>query len=241
MSVAFDISRTMNNSGIPSRSWVPPRAVSNAATDGDDLAALQRVGMKLHFSRGETIFSEGEEANYSYKVVSGALRLCKHLVDGRRQIADFVLPGEFCGFLHLEAHRFTAEAASDVVLIAYPQRQIEALAETMPSMRRRLTRFLASRLARVQDHLVMLGRQTAKERVVSLLLTLADRQGIGEGKTLPLQMSRQDMADYLGLTIETVCRVLTELKRASLIGLPGLHEAVLKHLEALHDIVDGDE
>ena len=92
----------------------------------------------MRFSRGETVFSEGDEATYSYKVISGAIRLCKHLADGRRQIAGFVLTGEYCGLLHLDAHRFTAEAASDLVVIAYPQRQVEAMGETMPSMRRRL-------------------------------------------------------------------------------------------------------
>jgi CRP/FNR family transcriptional regulator, anaerobic regulatory protein len=88
---------------------------------------------------------------------------------------------------------------------------------------------------------VMLGRQTAKERVASFLIQLAERTSVEDGETLALPMSRQDIADYLGLTIETVCRTLSEFKRGKLIGISDLHQAELKDLEALHTIAEGDE
>jgi CRP/FNR family nitrogen fixation transcriptional regulator len=207
----------------------------------DDLAALAKIGIKIRFGRNETVFSEGDDADFSYKVVSGAIRLCKHLADGRRQIADFVLPGDYCGFLHLDRHRFTAEATCDLEVIAYPHRQVEALGEDMPSIRRGLTEFLSRRLAGVQDHLIMLGRQTAKERVLSFLLRLAENAGAAEGAEVELLMNRQDIADYLGLTIETVSRVLTDLKKARLITLPSLHCFAILDLERSQDLVSGSD
>ena len=205
---------------------------------GDDLGALAKIGIKLRFARNETLFSEGDDADYSYRVVRGAIRLCKHLADGRRQIADIVLPGDYCGFLYLERHRFTAEAASDLEVIAYPQRQVEAIGDRMPSMRRRLTRFLSRRLMNMQDHLIMLGRQTAKERVLGFLLRLAESGGAGDGEAVALPVTRQDMADYLGLTIETVSRVLTSLRRSRLITLPNLHHFALIDVERCRDLAE---
>lgn len=220
---------------------------NSASTDGgnnltqsdlaqDDLEALDKIGIKLRFARNETIFSEGEEAAFSYRVVSGAIRLCKHLIDGRRQISDFVLPGDYCGFLHLDEHRFTAEATSDLEVIAYPHRQVEVLGESMPSMRHRLTDFLSRRLMGIQDHLIMVGRQTAKERVLSFLIRLAENAGANDSEAVELPMNRQDMADYLGLTIETVSRVVTELKRLRLVTFPELHEFTIADIEHVREV-----
>ena len=220
---------------------------NSASTDGgnnltqsdlaqDDLEALDKIGIKLRFARNETIFSEGEEAAFSYRVVSGAIRLCKHLIDGRRQISDFVLPGDYCGFLQLDEHRFTAEATSDLEVTAYPHRQVEVLGESMPSMRHRLTDFLSRRLMGIQDHLIMVGRQTAKERVLSFLIRLAENAGANDSEAVELPMNRQDMADYLGLTIETVSRVVTELKRLRLVTFPELHESTIADIEHVREV-----
>ena len=241
MSIAMTTARTAPHAhAIAAKSlrWTLPAATP---AGDEDLQALQRMGVKLRFARNEMIFNEGDEADYSYKVVSGAIRLCKHMADGRRQIADFVLPGDFCGFLHLNEHRYTAEATSDTVVMCYQQRQIEQMGEQMPSMRKRLLGFLAQRLSGMQDHLMMLGRQTAKERVISFLLMMAEHAGSDEGDAIVLPMSRQDIADYLGLTIETVCRVLSDLKRARLIALPDLHRVVLLDIDNLHALADGEE
>ncbi len=213
-------------------------AAAAAQATNDDLVALEKIGKKVRFAKNETIFSEGDEAAFSYKVLSGAIRLCKYRADGRRQITDFVLPGDRCAFLHVDEHRFTAEAASDVVAVIYRQRQVEALGEQIPGMRKQLDNFLANRLAGVQDHLIMLGCQTAKERVVSFLLALADRTGTWDGDAVDLPMSRQDIADYLGLTIETVCRVLSGLKRARLVIVPSRCKIVITDIGRLRDLAD---
>jgi len=207
----------------------------------EDVRALQRIGVKTHIARNETIFNEGDEARYAYKVVSGAVRLCKHMADGRRQIADFLLPGDFFGFLQFGFYSFTAEAVGDVVVMCYPQRQLEQISSSTPSLRKRILVLLSQRLLGLQDHLVMLGRQTAKERLASFLIRLAERTQVEDDDALELPMSRQDIADYLGLTIETVCRVLSQFKRDKLIGIPDLHHVVPKDLEALYAIAEGDE
>lgn len=233
-----NVGKPPQKSGAPSDSAEKP---SQSELAQDDLKALDKIGIKLRFARNETVFSEGDEAAFSYRVVSGAIRLCKHLVDGRRQISDFVLPGDYCGFLHLEEHRFTAEATSDLEVVAYPHRQVEALGDSMPSMRRRLTGFLSRRLMGVQDHLIMLGRQTAKERVLSFLIRLAASAGARDGEAVALPMNRQDMADYLGLTIETVSRVMTDLKRSHLVTLPELHEFAITNVERARETVGWQE
>lgn len=231
MSIALDISRSRQalRTGDKHLCWPLGEA-----------PALNDLGMRLCFARNETIFSEGDEADYSYKVLSGVIRLCKHMADGRRQIADFVLAGDFCGLVSLDEHRFTAEAVSDVVVLAYPRHQVSSLGEKSPEMRNWMMASLTQSLVGMQDHLVMLGRQTAKERVVSFLLMLAHRAGADEGTVIELPMTRQDVADYLGLTIETVCRVLSELRRASIIELPSLNRVVLNDLDVLQDLADGE-
>ena len=222
-------------------SMVPGQAPSAAKPEAEDLRALKQIGTKIRFARNTTIFNDGDDAAYTYKIVSGTVRLCKHTSNGRRQIADFLLAGDYFGFLQLGTYSFTAEAVSDVVVIAYPQRQIEQLSNAMPSMSQRLLTLLSQRLLGMQDHLVMLGRQAAKERVASFLLLLAERSDAEEGEAFETPMSRQDIADYLGLTIETVCRALSDLKRARLIAIPNVHQIVIHDRDALVSAADSDD
>lgn len=203
-----------------------------------DIAALQRIESKIRFTRGEVIFSEGDPAEFAYRVVTGTVRLCKHTSDGRRQISQFLLPGDYFSFLEMAGHSFTAEAVGDVVLAACPQRQIERLCEERPGLRRFFTSLLSRRVKDVQNHLVILGRQTAKEKMASFLVMLIDRGGTENGSHIALDMGRQDIADFLGLTIETVCRVLSIFKREKLISLAGLHEVVIRDIDALYRLAD---
>jgi CRP-like cAMP-binding protein len=215
--------------------------IAGIAPTGDALDPLHRIGTKVRFARDMTIFNDGDPVEHCYKIVSGAVRLCKHTFNGRRQIAEFLLPGDYFGFWQFGRYSFTAEAVSDAVLTAYPQHQVERLAQTTPSMGRRLLVLMSERLVSMQDHLVMLGRQAAKERVASFLLLLAERMGAEEGEVFDIPMNRQDMADYLGLTVETVCRALSELKRVRLILAPSVHEAIINNMDALQNVVDNED
>ena len=213
----------------------------SSAAAAEDQKLLHRIGSKIHFGRGETIFNEGDAADYAYKVVSGAVRLCKHMADGRRQIAQFLFPGDFFSFMELTEHSFTAEAVNDVVLLCYPQRQIERLGEERLSLRKSFAALLTRRVREIQNHLVMLGRQTAKEKVASFLLLIVEHTSREHGGLVEVPMSRQDIADYLGLTIETVCRVLSAMKREGVLGIPNLHQLVVKDVDALYAIAEGEE
>jgi CRP-like cAMP-binding protein len=222
-------------------SIVASALASRAALVADDgLKVLAQLGNKVRFSRNETIFNEGDEAAFSYKVVSGAVRLCKHTSSGRRQIADFLLAGDFFGFLQFGNYSFTAEAVSDVVVICYPQRQVEQLTASTPSLGRKILVLLSQRLLGMQDHLVMLGRQAAKEKIASFLLLLAERAEAEDGEAFDIPMSRQDFADYLGLTVETVCRSLSELKRTKLIRIPSIHQIVVDDSDGLRAAAEND-
>lgn len=240
MSIALNAaSRNLKTSSLPIAGGALA-TMSKPQPQDEDLRALQQIGTKVRFARNTTIFNEGDDANFTYKIVSGAVRLCKHTTNGRRQIADFLLAGDYFGFLQMGSYSFTAEAVSDLVVICYPQRAVEQLSNTMPCLNRRLIGLLSERLLGMQDHLVMLGRQAAKQRVAAFLAKLAERSEAEEGETFDVPMSRQEIADYLGLTIETVCRSLSDLKRGHIIEIPAAHEIVINNTEALEAVVESD-
>ncbi len=234
------------NNAVSSKFSTPPHAATSSFLGVEPInkdasfAALQKIGVKVRVAGKATIFNEGDDAKCCYKVVSGAVRLCKHTSNGRRQVADFLLAGDFFGFLQPGAYSFTAEAVSDVVLIAYPRAQVEQLCDTMPSMSKRLLSVLCQRLLSMQDHLVMLGRQNALERIASFLLLIAERSDAEDGDMFELPMSRRDMADYLGLTIETVSRTFTDLKKLKAIRMDDAHRIVIPDMDALRTMADSD-
>jgi CRP/FNR family nitrogen fixation transcriptional regulator len=207
----------------------------------DDVRALQAIGTKARIARNQAIFRQGEKADCVYKVVSGVVRLCRHMSGGRRPIVQFSYPGDFFSILDDQTHSFTAEAVSDCVVMSYPNSAIAVLGEQRPSVRRRFATLMVQRLREMENHLAVLGRQTAKERVISFLLALRERIGMDEDDLVDVPMIRQDMADYLGLTNETVCRVVAELKRAGLIDTPNNRQFILNDTEALEALAEGDE
>lgn len=218
-----------------------PRA-RGAFVPSEDFRTLEDLGTTVTFARNETLFNEGDSAKYAYRLVSGAVRLCKLLADGRRQITEFYLEGDMFGFLDLDDYDFSAEAVTNVVVVRYARSLLKQLEERDGSLQRELTSMLHQRLARTNALLVMLGRQRVKERIASFLIQMAERlEGRGlDTACIDLPMGRQDIADYLGLTIETVCRALSELKRAGVIGVPTTHQIVVNDIDTLRAIIDGD-
>jgi CRP-like cAMP-binding protein len=224
--------------------WTNParsNAPGNFPAIDEDTRALQHIGSKTRIARNETIFSQGDSADYAYKVVSGVVRLCKHMSDGRRQIAQFAFPGDFFSVTEFEHHSFTAEAVTDVVLMCYPQGRLSALRDERLTVSRRLAAMLSQTLCEMQNQLTVLGRQSAKERVASFLLYLTEHVGCEEDDLVDAPMSRNDIADYLGLTHETVCRVLSELRRDRVIEAPNARQFVLLNVDALHALADGEQ
>jgi CRP/FNR family nitrogen fixation transcriptional regulator len=169
------------------------------------------------FVRGEEVFAEGDAGTFFYKVVSGTVRTGKLLVDGRRQIDAFHLAGDVFGLESGDRHRFTAEAVDDVVVIAYRRGRFASLVHDDPAFGELLMASMLTSLDRAHDHMVLLGRKSALEKMASFLLDMARRRPGADKVVLPMQ--RTDIADHLGLTIETVSRILTQMARDGLIRL----------------------
>jgi len=191
---------------------------------------IELVGAPMSFARNAEIYGEGEPAEYLYKVISGTVRTYKVLSDGRRQIGAFYMPGDVFGLETSDEHTFSAEAISDAKVLVIKRSTLVALAERDGEVARQLWALTGRELSRVQDHILLLIK-TAQERVAGFLLEMAERGSNGNSVELP--MSRQDIADYLGLTIETVSRTLTNLENAAAIELPSSRRIVLRNRSAL--------
>jgi CRP/FNR family transcriptional regulator, nitrogen fixation regulation protein len=200
-----------NSSRIPAA--LAMRGAANLASRAESAPS----GMRRRFSRGEEIFAEGDACSLFYKVVSGTVRTVKLLTDGRRQIDAFHLAGDVFGLESGHSHRFTAEAVDEVVVVAYPRNSFSSLVHGDTGLGEQLMASMLANLDRAHDHMVLLGRKTALEKIASFLLGLARR--LSRNDRVELSMQRTDIADHLGLTIETVSRTLTQMVRDGLIRL----------------------
>lgn len=187
---------------------------------------------RRHVARGEELFAEGDTADYFYKVVSGTVRTCKLLSDGRRQIEAFHFRDDLFGFESGRTHRFTAEAVDDVEVLALRHGHLTSLVRDNPAFGDQIMAATLCSLDRAHDHMVLLGRKTAQEKIASFLLEMAQRLATADRLDLPMQ--RADIADHLGLTIETVSRTLTQMARDGLISLAATgRTVVLSNRQAL--------
>ena len=188
------------------------------------------MGAPMSFSRNVEIYGESEPADYLYKVVSGTVRTYKVLTDGRRQVGGFYVAGDIFGLETGEEHTFSAEAITECKVLVIKRSTLVALAERNHEIARQLWDITGGELRRVQSHIMLLVK-SAQERVASFLLEMSAR--ISAGNAVELPMSRQDIADYLGLTIETVSRTLTILENAATIELSSSRRIVLRNRSAL--------
>lgn len=196
----------------------------------NELGILDTLGTVVRVRRDETLFHEGDASTHYYKVVSGALRSCKLLRDGRRHITDFFLAGDFIGVEALRSHGSTTEALNDATLVRYDRRQIDMLIARSPRVGRFLLDRLCADLSEARARMLLLSRMSARERLASFLLRVGARSRRAHCDTIPLPMTRSDIGDYLGLTTETVCRTFAELRSAGFIEALSPHELrVLKH------------
>ena len=192
--------------------------------------SIELMGAPMPFARNAEIYGENEPAEYLYKVLSGTVRTYKVLNDGRRQIGAFYLAGDIFGLEVGSEHTFSAEAIVDCKILVIKRSTVVNLAARETDVARQLWAMTASELQRVQDHIMLLIK-TAQERVAGFLLEMAKRAPAGNEIDLP--MSRQDIADYLGLTIETVSRTLTQLENSAAIAVPSSRRIVLRNRAAL--------
>jgi len=195
---------------------------------------LRTAGTVLQIGEGREICAEGGDTDVFYKVVSGVVRTCKFLNDGRRQIAAFHVASEVFGLEMGATRQMAAEAVSDCTLICYRRRGVELMAQTDDSISRQMLQYAMKNLAQAQDHALLLARRGAAEKVALFLLdwhTRSERQGV-----IHLAMTRQEIADYLSLTIETVSRSLSQFERDGVIALPNTRDVRLLDMDALEDL-----
>lgn len=211
---------------------VAPKAVGGGAAQTVALAPdLELPGHSLRFARNEEIFAEEDPADFVYHLISGAVRSERVMEDGRRQVMGFHFPGELFGLEGGPRHRCSAEAVADCEIVLVRRGALEARAETDPKAAQLLWTVAGRDLRRLSDHVLLLGRKTAAERVSDFLAQMAGRSPMTRSFDLP--MPRSDIADYLGLTIETVSRTLGQLERRRTIAIEGARHIVLKNPPAL--------
>lgn len=217
------------------------------AIDDEDLPVLVAESSRVAVSAGRCFIEEGAPAHDFYVLAGGRAKLFSLMPDGRRQIIGFAELGDFLGLASSETYAFTAEALGDVSLCRFPRSSIDRLVERFPRLRCRLQREASSELVKMQARLMLLGRKTARERLASFLVeqaipccahgqTIQDEHG---PLTLPLPMSRTDIADYLGLTIETVSRTFGLFKKEGLISVRGASSVTLLAPGVLSNMANG--
>lgn len=209
---------------------VSRKSLSNLAGMQHSRSTVDSMGATMSFARNTEIYGEHEPADYFYRVVSGCVRTSRILADGRRQIGAFYFPGDVFGLEGDEVHAFAAEALANCEILVVKRSAAAAAAARDASLAKELWALTSCELQRAQSHLMLLIK-TAQERVAGFLLEMASR--IRSSNEFDLPMSRQDIADYLGLTIETVSRIFSGFEGMATIALPTSRHVVLRDRRAL--------
>jgi CRP/FNR family nitrogen fixation transcriptional regulator len=191
---------------------------------------IELAGAPKPFASNVEIYGENEPAEYVSKILTGAVRTCKVLYDGRRQIVDFHFPGDVFGLESGDGHPFSAEAVTDCKILGIKRSALASLAGRDTDVARQLWAMTAKELQRAQDHNMLLIK-SAQQRVAGFLLEMAKRSAVRSEIELP--MSRRDIGDYLGLTLETVSRTLSQLQKDGAIAVPSFRRVVLRNRAAL--------
>jgi CRP-like cAMP-binding protein len=214
-----------------------PRGIAERATPEPE--GLIGIGITIQAASRQTIVLEGDPCSHCFRVLTGAVCLYKATIDGRRQLIDFLVAGD-CFGLFGSRYTYSVEAITRSTLVRASRATLAAAVREQPGLADRLIEFAAAELARAHEHMLLLGRKNAQEKVASLLLELARRIGAdGPRPAFRLPLSRQEMADQLGLTIETVSRTMTRLREEGFISLPTPHDVMLLEPAELATIAEG--
>lgn len=193
-----------------------------------------------HYAAGKPLFFEGDDADYVYEIAEGVVRTSKILFDGRRQVLSFGYPGDVVGLSHDHFYHCDCEAVSDVRLCIHQKNAFNTTVEKDPSFFNELLRYAALEVNHMQEHFIMLGRKSAMEKVASFLAALMGR--VGESNDcrvcFDIPMPRSDIADFLGLSHETVSRTLTRLRLAGVIDLPNKHRVCVRQPSTLKALAE---
>lgn len=208
---------------------------------GNELQSMACASETVSAQPGQALFHEGDPNPYVFNVVDGAVKLYRLLPDGRRQITGFLFQGDFLGLGGRGASSFTAEAMTPLNACRFRRGDFDQLLNALPALEHRLVALAGDELMAAQEQIVLLGRKTARERLASFLTRLSERQVQLGGAVglVHLPMTRLDIADYLGLTIETVSRVFTQFKTSGLIQLLPGNDVALPDPAALKALGEG--
>jgi len=211
------------------------------ALEPESLVTFERLSRTFEIDAKMTLFTEGDAASHVFNVTKGVVRLYKMSPDGRRQIVGFALPGDFLGLALRDSYGVSADAVTRVKACKFVRTSFVNYLDEHPRLMRRLHEFASHELSLARDQMMLIGRHTAEERLAAFLLNLSERyQRIGEsGVNIQLPMSRQDIADFLALTIETVSRTFSKLVKAKLIVIVP-EGARLLNAEGLHKLARVD-
>ena len=212
------------------------------AGEPDKLHRLAALATKIDLEPRRHVFFEDDPADFAFNVMRGTVKAFKALPDGRRQITGFLYPGDFLGIALHHAYAYSAETLTGVTLYRYPRSKLRALFDDFPKLEIHLLSLTANELAAAQEQMLMLGRKSAREKVASFLLMLTQQgKTLGDSeRSIDLPMSRMDIADYLGLCAETVCRTLSTFRDAGLIDFNLPTPVVIHHPELLEVIARGE-
>jgi CRP/FNR family transcriptional regulator, nitrogen fixation regulation protein len=231
------LTQTTTSPAVPAAK-VFPRVQAPAAPAVDQFSVIAScsglIATEFSYKKDEEIYGEGEPSEYVYQVIRGAVRTYKLLNDGRRQIGAFHLAGDVFGLDPGSAHRLTAEAITDTTVRLVKRRSLEVAAGSNVQVAHNLWTMTAGELRHAEDHMLLLGRKTAMERVATFLLEM-DRR-LAKTGLMALPMCRRDIGDYLGLTLETVSRALSQLNDQGILVFSSARQIVLRNRQRLADM-----
>lgn len=212
-----------------------------AELQAPELGRMAQASARACARAGDTLFHEGDDNPFVFNIIEGALKLYRLLPDGRRQITGFLFRGDFLGLGARGPATFTAQALTPINTCRFHRADFNQVLHEMPKLERRLVEMAGDELLAAQEQILLLGRKTARERLASFLVRAAERQArLGEPTDrVRLPMTRLDIADYLGLTIETVSRTMTQFRTSGLIRLMEIDELVILDPEALGALAEG--
>ena len=219
-----------------------PQCIANklnycGAIDASLGIELQAIVTRNRFERGQTLFTQEDSADYIFSLVAGVVACSHYLADGRRQIIAFLFPGDYIGMANGGSYSYSAEAVTEGEYCRFPRKPFKDLLTKFGDFEGHCFQEVSNELAESQKHVLILGRKNATERVASFLLMLSERENrYGAHDDIELPMMRVDIADYLGLTIETVSRTLTDLRKRGIIAAPNAHVVRILDAEELEEI-----
>lgn len=205
------------------------------ALEPSQVHVMSTIAHPRRIDTGKQLMQEGDPADDVFTLTDGMLKLYKLMPDGRRQITGFMIPGDFIGLAYGSSYVYSAEAVVPSAACRFQRNRLLEVMADFPALEHRLLSLASNELAAAQSQMLLLGRKSARERLASFVYGLAERRGIGDGEVMPLPMSRSDIADFLGLTIETVSRIFTAMRKDRLISLPDKHSVLIENMDALRD------